>query len=1125
MIWYLLYPLRGTAEAPVLGPSHPLRSAFIRYGRYAARHVVTTLLISVSVASILIYPFPFLYTTDFTNGASNLPRHVWTDAQPLEEKNGLEPDVIMRTIWVHGNYMQALDQDVLLGALELQNELLGPTIDFSPRQLPQPLDIVDLSNMTALDLSLRQRDAFHISNGLTDESWFFHSPLLYWSCDPGKVASDEDIISTVNQRKTQPTSVNVTLRHSIVFSGKRFEDRRLVAADALVITLLHRRNSPIGRIWQEKAQDLANRMADTWDVYPSNGISTGAQLYEFQFLPLSSWDTVTLGGAYSLTFIYFVVSLSKLRAVKSKLGLVITVFVQWVLSLMSSFTVCAILKIDLSKIPRFAYPVVIFAMSLENIFRLINAVILTPPEDSTSNRIGSAFGNTAYVALAGVAQNLMILWGLSCIVSPGISAFCTFAAIAITLDFFYLATFFLSVLSVDVRRTELSDALAKASIRNHRTPAEAKARQTWFDAMLQGKIAMSTRIAGTIVMVGFVLVAQWHFFENESVLRTLGRITMISRKYKYFEPSESSLNGPLHQVRTPVQWLKLQDHETAREVIHAIKPDAHSYVARVFDPIIFVKKGADRMLSAKERPFLPAVYDFARHQSTPFIVTVLILTAAVRLLMNYLLWDELVESPVEGVKEDPLLTVKTLGWGHDLDVYMLSSSSDGHIVSVGLDKVIRVWDVKAGGMSYPLVGNDEVDIILPILAICIDEESRWLALLTMRDVLLWDLHQRQWGPSIAVDPSRHRPEAFFFTGDETQGIQSLVLVRRDGVMTEIKPETQEVNNYVVSDDGTIVSVGALTLKPRTTTKVMTSSRQGQVHCLSQDASGWNCNEVDIPRPRDRGFMSIVALPELGFILVVRDQSIDLVDAHTYRAIHSFKTDQIQPRSLKCFHSQRRTMRCGSVGLKYLTFAYISSITRDLVIQTYYPQDEGASICFRVPGMPVSKTCCRWPETREVRRVIKDPGVWEALPSRTILGVRRRKPTPKPHSEDHQPPANGNVLRRRRHSHAQAPTPHIKHQDNWEIWMLSEAGDVDTWETMPLCQDSEDDEHLFVTSLGPMVRIGRGSVAIGLSNVIKVILVGHERFEGVDESSTLEPALASRRRTKPSTLRGRPAILP
>ncbi|ORY71849.1 sterol-sensing domain of SREBP cleavage-activation-domain-containing protein [Pseudomassariella vexata] len=1129
MIWYLLYPFRGTTEAPVLAPNHPLRSAFARYGRYAARHVVTTLLISVSVASLLVYPFPFLYTTDFSNGASNLPHHVWTEAQPLEEKSGVEPDVIMRTVWVHGNYMEALSREVLLGALELQDELLGPTENFNPRQAP---NATPMPHGPAFELSTEQRDAYHVVNGLTEESWFFHSPLQYWSCSADQVIADEDILTTVNERKTQSTSVNVTLRHSIVFSGKRFEDRRLLAADALVITLIHMRDSPVGRIWQAKTQALANKLSDKWDVYGQQSANVPSQLYEFQFLPMSYQDTLALGIAYSLTLVYFIISLSKLRAVKSKVGLVTTVMVQLIVSVISSFTICALLKIDLSKIPRFAYPVVIFSMSLENIFRLINAVILTSSDDNTSNRIGHAFGETSHVALASVAQNLLILWGLSNIVSPGVSAFCTFAAIAIIFDFFYLSTFFLSVLSVDVRRTELGDALAKASIRNQKGAAEPLGRQSWVDAMLQGKIAMSTRIAGTTVMVGFVLIAQWHFFENESVLRTLGRIFYISRKYKPFGSYRSSLLVDIHQARSPKSWLRLQDHETAQEVIHVVKPDAHSYIARVFEPLVFVLKGADRKQDMKERLFLPAVYDFARHQSTPFIVTVLVVAAAIRLLMNYLLWDELGEtSMADNQEEEPLLAVKTLGSGHSLDVAMLSASSDGHIVSVGLDRQVRVWDVKTGGKSYVLPDNDGVDITFPILAICINDDSHWLALLTIDTVMLWNLLDERWGPSVRVDRAKHKPEGFFFTVAESQDSQIVLIVRRDGTMTEVRPEKQESRSYVISDESVVVSVGSLLIITAKTvtavTKVMTSSREGQVYCLSQDPTGWNSYPVNIPRPQEREFMSIVALPELGFLLVVRTNSVDLVDAHDYLTLHSFRTDPIQPKSLKCFHSKRRQMNCGSVGLKFLTFAYLNAFTRDLVVQTYRPQHDGESICFRVPGQPVSKTCCRWPQTKEARRVIQDPGVWEALPTGFIIGTRKKtNPTPQRQSVQPQPIPTG--LRRRRLSHSSDSSANSQqNRDDWEVWMLSQLGRVETWETTSLCPDVEEDEHLFATNLGPMVRVGRGSVAVGLSNVIKVLIIGHERFDVGADGSLLENglrAVASRRRNRPSTVRiNRPSI--
>jgi hypothetical protein len=269
MIWYLLFFLRGTTKPPVLDPKHPLRAAFTRYGCNAARHPVITLLISVAAAAVLVYPFPFLYTNNFTNGSSNLPHHVWTAAQPYEGKAEAKVDVVMRSIWVHGSYMKALEPRVLLGALDIQDHLLGSTRDFDPRRPGGAAHMVD----PAVDFGTAIRDTFHAINGLTNASWFYHSPLQYWAGAQEAIVADKDIIRTVNEKAHQSTSVNVTLRHSIVFSGKRFEDHKLVGADAVVITLIHMLDSPVAKQWERKAAELANDKTGRWTLYLMGGVS------------------------------------------------------------------------------------------------------------------------------------------------------------------------------------------------------------------------------------------------------------------------------------------------------------------------------------------------------------------------------------------------------------------------------------------------------------------------------------------------------------------------------------------------------------------------------------------------------------------------------------------------------------------------------------------------------------------------------------------------------------------------------------------------------------------------------------------------------------------------------------
>ncbi|KFY12121.1 hypothetical protein V492_04062, partial [Pseudogymnoascus sp. VKM F-4246] len=934
MIWYLLYPFRGTTEPPSLSPAHPLRRSFTRYGRQASRHPVITILISVALATCLIYPFPFLYTNNFTNGSSNLPHHVWTAAQPVQENIAPEPDVVMRSIWVHGSYMKALERDVLLAGLEIQDAMLGQTTDFNPKLSAGLGKDADYD----APLSLEMRDSFHAINGLSEQSWFFHSPLLYWSCSPEAIAEDGDIVSTINESSRRSTSVNVTLRHSIVFSGKRFEDHRLVAADALVITLVHKLDSPVGRQWERQAQALARSSSNPWRMYPRDGRVNNSQVYEFKFQPLSVQDDIFLVIAYTFTVIYFFLSLTKLRALKSRFGLMLTVVAQTVISIMGSFTICAILKIDLSRIPREVYPFVVVAVGLENMFRLVNAVIITPSQSKTSSRIAEALGQTGPIALAGVGQDLLILYILSKAVAPGVAAFCIFAAVALIFDYVLLLTFFVAVLSVDVRRTELSDSLETVkSQRKKLGAAKPKSKNAWLDAVLSGKTPISTRIAGTIVMVCFIFVLQGHFFENESLLRTLSRAFQFIRPDHPLPPSSTPatrLSVDINQARSPTAWLRMQDHETAREVIHVIKPNTHSYVARVYDPLVFVLDSSDRTpTKAGVRRFLPAAYDFVRNQSTTFVVSVLIVVAAVSLLMNYLLWNEEDTShDDDGTlhKEDPLLAVTTLAPGHDLDVVMLSASPDGVVVSVGLDRQIKVWDLRQKGRSHYISPTANELSPFPILAIAVDGQADWVALLSVTGrLMLWNINEKQWGPSGIIGTEARAPPLFSFKPAKPGAIASLLIVWTSGSLIEVNFHLESANQIVELQlwDGLVSSAKQFVTKPTVpdaepSQHIVVLTTKGFIHLASQLDDKWESTNIPLFTPdASQKVKSILPLPKLGLLLAITDTTAILIHISSHQTLHTFPDLDIRPSSLQCFHSAKRIAFCGHRGIYSLSLAY------------------------------------------------------------------------------------------------------------------------------------------------------------------------------------------------------------
>ncbi|RKF74647.1 Sterol regulatory element-binding protein cleavage-activating protein [Golovinomyces cichoracearum] len=1056
MIWYLLYPFRGTTEIPILSPDHPLRYTFTQLGYKAARHYLTTLLVSVAIAVALLFPFPFLYTNDFTNGSSNLPHHVWTSAQQFEGPATTSEDVVMRSVWVHGSYMKALQTNILSRALEIQDYLLGPTIDFNPQKSNSP------PQNFKTNLTIEMRDALHAINGVSNQSWFFHSPLLYWSCSLKNIETDDEILNTINQNARKPTSVNVTLRHSIVFSGKRFENHRLVAADALVITLVHI-EKPLGNT-----------------------------LYEFRFQPLSLKDNFFLGIAYLFTFIHFMLSLSKLLAFRSRIGLIFAVVLQIGISIVASFNVCAVFKIDLSKIPREAYPLVVLIMGTKNISRLINAVIVTRSEDSTAKRIGEALGKTGHESLSGISQNLAILWALSRNVHPQITAFCSFAAIALSFDLLFLVTFFCAVLSVDLQRIELIDALNKIATYNSRmiVPPAGQMRSTWANAIFTRIVQFSSRIAGTAFLIGFAVIVHGHFFENESICQTIyhivGRNVIRSK-------SVSILSVDIHQARTPTGWLRMQDHQTAHEVIQIVKPHANSYIARVYDPLIFVLHGSDRTPNEFGiRPLLPAVYDFMKHQFGYFSFTVITTVVAVSLFLNYLLWDETIKNDWNSRLDDrPLISLTTLASSHALDIVLLATSNEGVLATVGLDRKILIWNIRQPTIGHLVYDFKKPLNPFPVLAIALDNSSKWLAILSAKDSLfLWNIKEQRWGPFMQVQVQGHVPLRFFFEPDQCNKMNHVIMVRKNGLMSELYVDEQKERETKLSHIP-LISIHQHVEKStgiNTKSKLFYISRKGSINVASRTNNYWDLSCIDLDKTVNNNRVnSILSLPSLNSVLAARECTIDLIDLSSQKVAHVFSTKKMQQNTIRCFRSLCRQPQCGSVGLGSLAIAYNCEETDTCILQVYLPRLGSNMISFG----EASNTCCSLAEATENRFEIENPGQWEALQAGYLVGIRKRETNLRANvNNSFQVPSS--ILRRRDTFVSRIS---CSEQESWEIWAISSRGER---YSRPL-YDPMDQGHLLFGSLGPLKVIGRHTIAVCIGNVVKAISVGKENFIRSDDS--------------------------
>lgn len=248
-------------------------------------------------------------------------------------------------------------------------------------------------------------------------------------------------------------------------------------------------------------------------------------------------------------------------------------------------------------------------------------------------------------------------------------------------------------------------------------------------------------------------------------------------------------------------------------------------------------------------------------------------------------------------------------------------------------------------------------------------------------------------------------------------------------------------------------------------------------------------------------------------MVVRSHSVDLVDLHAARTVHTFQTEASRPRTVKFVYNGQRMGPQGRGTVSSLTLAYISEEDGDLVLQTYLPNENCDSICFSDPAAPAPGSSCTWAETSQITRRVRNPGVWTPLRNGRVLGVRKKEEdTPRSPIQERLPAFAQSTLRRR--GRADSPPKRPKSDDIWEIWVitrLEKEGDI---ETAPFIGPG-DPTALMISGLGPIVKVGSSSAAVGFGNIVKVIAVGHEWFESADEGREAENiGLPSRRRRHP-----------
>ncbi|KAK4997658.1 hypothetical protein LTR66_002957 [Elasticomyces elasticus] len=313
-------------------------------------------------------------------------------------------------------------------------------------------------------------------------------------------------------------------------------------------------------------------------------------------------------------------------------------------------------------------------------------------------------------------------------------------------------------------------------------------RRTWIDALVEGRLPFSTRIAGSAVLITLVMVLNWHFFAHGDRAASFRRFLGLFRQNQTIT-SDANLSAlpSINQTASPIEWLQMQDHNTAREVINMVLPDARRLMLRIFDPVVFVRTGADRTVTpVLNRDWPTVLRDFALQHCYPFAVVVVFVVAFVTVLMNFLLWDDNADDAafLARLSGEPALIVTSIHTLHKLDIIKIAGSRSGHVITVGRDGSINVAIFNDRSKTYLQSSLNKAQA-----ATCaVDDTSRWAAVCTATgQTLFWDIANRSLLRSVSLELEKQDLLLFEFINGHGKDRQSpqLVLVTPNGQFVAI----------------------------------------------------------------------------------------------------------------------------------------------------------------------------------------------------------------------------------------------------------------------------------------------------------------------------------------------------
>ncbi|XP_052801573.1 sterol regulatory element-binding protein cleavage-activating protein-like [Mya arenaria] len=285
------------------------------------------------------------------------------------------------------------------------------------------------------------------------------SPANLWQRNLKRFLSDKEVLQTVYKRYNQAYEAPPGFRDllfgvpwpSTGVSRYFIRNRQRTITYALTIvykTFNESYVNELSRYLESQYPDIAGNANNT-------EVDQIIHLHYKNINPYFEYTHLIVLYLVVLMYIYF--SVKKIEMVKSKWGLALSAVVTVFSSLLMSVSICSVFGMSTQLNGSEIFPYLVVLIGMENVLVMTKSIVSTSIELDVRERVAIGLSKEGW----SITKNLVIELAIIAIgfftFVPAIQEFCLFALVGLLTDFFLQMVFFVTVLSVDIRRMELSD--------------------------------------------------------------------------------------------------------------------------------------------------------------------------------------------------------------------------------------------------------------------------------------------------------------------------------------------------------------------------------------------------------------------------------------------------------------------------------------------------------------------------------------------------------------------------------------------------------------------------------------------------------------------------------------------